>query len=196
MENPYSAPSDPGKLPPVAGTAGRPTTATVFGILNLVFSILGMCTSIAGGGFVLWLMFGEVPADFGDMQDLREPVNRTWMVFSLASGTVLNVLLLAAGIGLMRFRAWGRTLSNAYCVLSILLVAATFAFTILVSLVPAINSMDQGGAEQAGTIGGIIGGLVGNCIGLIYPALMLFFLNKNPFKQQILAQAGNRPRNY
>ncbi|TMQ31932.1 MAG: hypothetical protein E6K70_21315, partial [Planctomycetota bacterium] len=41
-------------------------------------------------------------------------------VASLVQDTVLSVCLLVAGIGLLRMRAWGRSLSLLYAVLSIL----------------------------------------------------------------------------
>lgn len=153
----------------------RPTSVTVFGILNIVFGALGLiCTP-----FSLALLF--VPTESPVMNTpamaaFNNPAYRAWTLSMGVAGMVVAVLLIVAGIGLLQCRPWGRKMSIGYAV-----------YTMVMSLVSAgvsavwLTSMAGGAAEggpQAGAMlfGGIGGAVGGTCIALIYPIFLLVFM--------------------
>jgi hypothetical protein len=84
---------------------------------------------------------------------------------------------LAAGIGLLMLKPWARTLSIVYAIYSILqaIVGTIINYFLLVR--PLIEqAQNSSGPEAAAAMGGAIGGTIGGCVGLIYPALLLFFM--------------------
>jgi hypothetical protein len=98
---------------------------------------------------------------------------------SIALGAVVCVVLLAAGIGLLRLRPWARMASIIYAIYAILmgLVGMVVNYYFLVQPMLAQAQQKQG-AEAAGAIGGAIGGCIGGCFGLIYPILLLIFMTR------------------
>jgi hypothetical protein len=151
----------------------RPTSVTVFGILNIVFAalaILGLIGSIA-------LFF--VPAANNPVIKIihENPFYAAWLKISILLGLLSCSALLAAGIGLLRLKSWARTLSIVYAIYAIVFgilgTVVNFFFIIRPMLEQA---RQQHGPEAAGAIGGAIGGTIGGCFGLIYPVLLLIFM--------------------
>jgi len=110
--NPYDSPRavDRSSGPAVSS---RPTSALVFGILNILFAALGLV------GLAASIVFLILPIDFGvpnPALDLMEESTAYYIfqIFSMILGTIFMVVLLAGGIGLVRFKPWGRTCSIAY----------------------------------------------------------------------------------
>ena len=156
----------------------RPTSVTVFGILNLVFGAMGLCG-------VLWslaMLYGPIAEQVAkDNPVLREmQANRAFSVYSYvatALGFVFTLVLLAAGVGLLRMRPWGRTASIVYGVYGIFSASAGTLFTFLFVLEPMLEkNQELPAAERAGVIGGVVGGVFGACFGLVYPVLLLVFM--------------------
>jgi len=159
----------------------RPTSVTVFGILNLIFSVLGLC----GVGFgILGLVVlqnpdvggaGPTPLPIQLMQD--NPAYRVFSFVSVGLGVFSSFLLAAAGIGLLKLRPWGRTLSIIYGGYSILMVLATVAVNFAL-YAPELEKAQQQAIPQATgeAIGGMVGAGVGGCVGLIYPLTLLGFM--------------------
>ncbi len=101
---------------------------TVIGILNFVFGGLGCVGSLllvlGGGAFAL---FGSAIEDAAaaegvSTEGLAEAAATGGGMFMLLGlvGIVLGVLLIIAGIGVMKVRPWGRTFSLAYAGLKII----------------------------------------------------------------------------
>jgi len=152
----------------------RPGVVTVFGVLNIVFGALGLigiCCSLpailgahAGGGPVARVMG-------------HAPVYRIWAIFSIATGFLAAPALIAAGIGLLAMKSWGRVVTIIY---SIYAIAFGLIGTLmnLIFLVPPLLRMAERhhGPEAAGAVGGAIGGTVGGCLALAYPIVALIFM--------------------
>ena len=96
----------------------RPTSATVFGILNLIFSALGLCGT--GFGIFSLLVFqnpemgggAQVPLTLELMRE--NPAYQAFTFVSIGLGAVSAILLAVSGIGLLKLRPWGRTLCIVY----------------------------------------------------------------------------------
>lgn len=155
----------------------RPTSAVVFGILNIAFAAIG-----AVGLLATAMVLSSVQADssnpvLGIMRD--SPAYMTWMKIALPVGMLGILVLLAGGIGLLCFKTWGRTLSIGYAIYgivnAILAVGMNFFFLCLPMLHQA---QQQTGPEQASAYGSAIGGTIGSSFGLIYPVLLLIFMTR------------------
>lgn len=99
------------------------------------------------------------------------------MNLSIVLGLAARVILLAAGIGLLKLKPWARTVSIAYAIYAIvmILVGAVVNFIFLVQ--PMLEQAHQKqGPEAAAAIGGVVGGTFGSCFGIIYPILLLIFM--------------------
>ena len=159
----------------------RPTSVTVFGILNLIFSVLGLCGVVFG---ILGLVVLQNPDMAGDgptplpiklMQD-----NPTYQVFSFVSvglGVFSSFLLAVAGIGLLKLRPWGRTLSIIYGGYSILMAIAGIVINLAV-FAPELEKAQQQASPQATAeaMSGMVGAGIGGCFSLVYPLILLGFM--------------------
>lgn len=109
-----------------------------------------------------------------------------WTYLSLAIGTALAVLLIVAGVGVIKGRALGRKLSlvHAATAIALVIIGQIIAAT---ALYPALFELASSGsaAERGGAIGGVVGGLFGSLIGLILPAVELYVMTRPHVKEQL-----------
>ncbi len=102
----------------------------------------------------------------------------------LVLSLILSGVLIAGGFGLLKFRPWGRKMSNFYAVSSLILLLVGLGINIVYTIIPALSAANDPNArpeEIGGAVGGIIGGVFGGCIGAIYPICLLIFLNRKQF---------------
>ena len=95
-------------------------------------------------------------------------------------GFIFNIILIVSGIGLLKQRNWGRTLSNVYAVVAILQAIGSLVLN-LDFLPEALADMPGQENNPAQAIGNICGGI----IALIYPILLLIFLNKQEVREAL-----------
>jgi hypothetical protein len=153
----------------------RPTSVTVFGILNIVFAVFGVLATL-----------GSVALFLPQMTNGSNPVIKlihenatyaTWLKLSIGLGLLVSVALLAAGIGLLQLKPWARIFSIGYAVYSLVMIPASMLVNFFLLTRPLLaQAHQQHGPEAAGAIGAAIGGLFGSCFGLIYPVLLLIFM--------------------
>jgi len=139
----------------------RPTSITVFGILNIVFGSLGLiCTP-----------FGLV-AIFA-LPNAMNPSGSAlvWLLVSTFVGFVCSILLLTVGIGLLYQKRWARIWCLGYGWFSIIWG--------IIGLIVNIGLTVSGefGYRQE-NIPGVIGGFCGGLVGFIYPILLIIFMQK------------------
>ncbi len=173
--NPYQSPYQPAGSSFPTGNP-KPTSVTVFGVLNIAFGLMGLC----GVAFSSVIFF--IPADAAGpnpiLQLMEEyPLYRTFMMVSVGLGLIATLVLIVAGIGLMQFKAYGRLLSLGYAFYAIVsgLVGTVVNFVFVV--MPLMEKLGDG-PEAAGAMGGMIGGTIGGLIGLIYPGLLIYFMTR------------------
>jgi hypothetical protein len=107
----------------------RPPAVLVMGILNLVFGGLGLLNSCCGGVSILAMLFWPLPepvpgappqtqglAIFKPIRDglLEIPYFKVFSIGGQFFALLTATMLVIAGIGLLRMRKWGRTLSLVY----------------------------------------------------------------------------------
>jgi hypothetical protein len=176
--NPYQPPSHFSNQD-LAAEPQNPTAATVFGILNILFGVLGLCGLTLSAVMMFSSFFAQFAKDNPAMQLMEDnAIYRTFMQVAMVLGFIATPVLVFSGIGLLQIRPYGRTLSIGYGVYSIvmnvlgMLVNVAFVFPALIESANAAG----GGPAAAGAWGGIIGGVFGGCIGFIYPGLLLYFM--------------------
>lgn len=187
MSNPFevsdTAENTSNTLPP--GT--RPPSATVFGILNLVFGVLGVCGSIFTLGLLVAFSIPDVSAELLQMEGMEQFQDGTYRAVLMGQtvvGIVLVGILIGSGIGLLKFQPWGRKLANWYAIPQIFMVVVGSAASFMFVVLPALDRA-SGPAEEAGAYFGMVGGVVGLLFGLLYPVLLLIFMNRKKFKDMI-----------
>lgn len=173
----------------------RPTSVTVFGVLNIVFGAMGVLCS----PFALLVLLAPqfIPQPSGGNSEAylvtHSPLMRAWDIGSTVIGIVASAVLLAAGIGLLSLKPWGRRLSIGYAIYCLCIVVIgsiiTFVFLIPAMMAEASRSNDPG--ARGGAIGGAIGGVCGYGISLVYAVLLLFFLTR-PVVVQAFRQTDER----
>jgi hypothetical protein len=152
----------------------RPSSVTIFGILNLVFAAFWVVGLIAS--FALFSV-AEDPNN-PVIKLLRQSASYTvWLKFCFLLGLLSCVVLLAAGVGLLSLKPWGRVLSMAYAIFAIVFALMAMGINLYLMIQPLF---EQAPPHQelavAGAIGGPLSGTIGGCFGLIYPIVLLTFM--------------------
>jgi hypothetical protein len=168
----------------------RPTSVTVFGILNLVFAALGLC-GIAFGVFGLAVLANLPEGDMPPNPQVDALQNPGYLAFSYASiglGALASIVLAIAGIGLLKLKSWGRSLSLGYAAYAIVMNIVGFVVSYIFIIQPAVALAEQGNNPEAQgqMIGAIVGGIAGGCFGFVYPVLLAFFM----FRPNVKAAFG------
>ncbi len=149
----------------------RPTSVTVFGVLNIIFGSLGiLCTPLS-----MVTLFSPGASQNPVLKIMQDnPVFRIWMITAAILGVIAAIVLLAAGIGLLRLRPWARTLSIGYGVYAIVAGLIGMVFNVIYVILPLLSQPGHQAPFAAGAIGGVIGG----CVGLAYPVLLIIFMTR------------------
>ena len=176
--NPYQPPAEISE-PTDSTRAVGPTAAKVFGTLNLLFGIFGVCC-LGFSGALMFVPFGpQMSRDNVPLQLMEEsPLYRAFNQAEVLFGFISSVILIVAGIGLLRLRPYGRTLSIGYGIYAIAMDALSttvnlgFVFPILFEKANAA----EGGIALVGVWAGLIGGISGTVLGLVYAGLLLYFM--------------------
>ena len=154
----------------------RPVSVTVFGILNIVFGVLGLCGMLVT---VVILFSPEMAKDNPALAAMQTiPAYHAFMVVSLGLGTIASLVLIVAGIGLLMSQGWARVLSIIYGWYAVVFGIIGMVFN-LVYVIPVMtkNMGNQGNPQAVGAaVGGMIGGVCGGVIGMIFPVVLLVFM--------------------
>ena len=162
----------------------RPTSVTVFGVLNIVFGALGLVGMIFSA-IALLVLPTHSTANNPVLEVMRNsPGYLLWMKITLPIGILVCGITIVAGIGLLNLKSWGRTLSVAYGIYGIVAGVLGVILNFVFIMQPLMEQASQkSGPEAAALIGGAIGGTVGGCFGMIYPVLLLIFM----FRPKVVA---------
>jgi hypothetical protein len=150
----------------------KPTSVTVFGVLNIIFGGIGLLFSpISIVGLAMASGNADIAAGY-----------KMFLLLMNLIGFGFSIWLLTLGIGLLRMRGWARRGSVLYGWLGVLLSIAEAAVNVLAL---ALNWI-------AVSEGGVVEYIVGMCIslvgGLIYPILLLIFMQTAGVKQAFQAR--------
>lgn len=152
------------------GGANRPTSALVFAVLHIAFGVMGSL------GLLLSLAMLRLVPNSGQFDPFAQMGEgfRVFQNVQMVLGGLANVVLIAAGVGLLRLREWARLASLGYAVFAIVAGLVGTAVTMSVVVYPMLQKTGQ----QQAMVFGVVGGSLGGCLGLLYPAAILFFLTR------------------
>jgi hypothetical protein len=198
VENPYqppqASPSDPAGLPGLPGSI-RPATATVFGILNLVYGGFGLICNPINGALNLLIPNPQGRVNNPILEIAIQPIYRHAIAIYAGVSTVACALLVIAGIGLLTMKPWGRTLSVRYVILDIAAAVCYLGFNGIYLFAPMIDLARRLNSPQAtgNAIGAVIGGVGVFLLGLIYPVLLLIFMTRPGMVQAFTGRGADGP---
>jgi hypothetical protein len=107
--------------------------------------------------------------------------------YTMISGFVLlllGILLLIAGIGLLRLRPWGRTLSLGVAVGELVWVVMGFAINVFFIYPRTAQMMAEELPEGPQMIGNVVVGVFSAFFFSVYPIVLLVILNMESIKKQ------------
>jgi len=193
QQNPYQVPQASGMKPsggPSGGYSSKPATPvaiTVFGILHLVFGVLGICGLGAGAGGLV--VIHNVPDMRAADPMIDHPLYWPYMIFSLTIGLINTVIMISAGILLLKWHDLGRKLSMIYAwsAIALGLLGMLYLIISMVSMPWEANLQEP---EGMGQIFGVVLGFIGGLIGLAYPILVLYFLSRPHVREFLQRQPG------
>jgi hypothetical protein len=133
----------------------RSIAVTIFGMLNVGFGLLGIVVAAA------FLALSANPSVVDSPIMKQMPVT-AWTKVSTLLEAVASVALIAAGVGLLLSRNWGRTLSIACGIFSVLLAMGCFAAAI------------SGGVSAMG----VVMAAANLFVTMAYPVLLIIFMTR------------------
>jgi hypothetical protein len=182
--NPYASPTaQPQYGGGMPGPDAKPVAITVFGILNLVFGILGVC-GIGFGIFALVVMANNPGFQQPPNPVLDHPVGFVWNIISMGLGTITTFMLIAGGILLLNNKDMGRVLTIVYGWISVV-----FGFLgIIVMVIIIVGIFGQVDMQDPEEVGAVVGVALGTCfgfIGMVYPVLAIYFMTRPNVKEYL-----------
>jgi len=152
----------------------RPTSVTVFGILNFVFAAFGAIGLVAS--FALF----SLPTDSSDsvIRLMQQGSGyAAWLKICIPLGLLSCAALLVAGFGLLTLKPWARVFSIAYAIYAIVFCVAALLINLIFMAQPMLHQVRPHQQLVTGVaLGGPISGTVGELFWLIYPILLLVFM--------------------
>lgn len=150
----------------------RPGGLTALAVINFVFGGFGALGSLGMLAIMAFINVAAQSADNEGANEAQREMAKAWeeigmgfFYLILLLGAVSAMLLIASGVGYLQQKKFlGRTLGNAYAVISI---ASSLLMGVMIT-------SDAGGGFNIGTI-----------IGLVYPVLTLILLN-GTFKEDFV----------
>lgn len=154
----------------------RPTSVSVFGVLNIVFGVSSFCC--------LPFTFLTLLPQPGSNNPVAYIIEHSlflkiWTIGSVILGLLASIVLIIAGVGLMMMKDWGRKVSIGYGIYAILMCITAALVNVIFLIPPLLKEAGGAGSEtMAGVIGGAVGGTVGVCASIIYPVLLIVFMTR------------------
>lgn len=147
----------------------RLTSVTVFGVLNIVFGVLG------AAGLALSIVFLLAFPNIGEQPALPAAPD-AWLRVTIAWGGLGTIWLITSGVGLLRMRRWGRVAAVWYAVVGTAMIGLNLVVHWIYVVQPAFAPADGPRPEVAIAA---VGGLLGGVVGVIYPLLLWFFMSRS-----------------
>jgi hypothetical protein len=195
--DPFTPPSSDIGAGPEGAIPARPTGAPkVFGILSIIFASVMLLYSLLkmlAGGMVGAVGSIRPPADdpqFADVQNMFEGMARVYRALAW-EGTlvaILSALLLAIGIGQVRYREWARRWTMYWSYAAIAAVVVMVLISVMVIGPAYAHMMDQiarmGPAKETAAFSGF-GSMFGRTSAVVtvmfytpYPVLLAVFFSR------------------
>jgi len=146
----------------------RPTSVTVFAVLNVMYGLLNVL------GVVATFVFMMAAPDDPLYATWKIPVMSVWMPLRLTLAGIAAAALIPAGVGLFLLRGWARRVSIAYGIYSVAVNAIDIALQFTVVIFPLLRDLHSKRADESIAYGMLVGVMFGALFGLIYPLLLWY----------------------
>lgn len=174
----------PPPTPPLESPTGpgerKPAWPIVIGIISIALAGLGLVMNLSG------LITGGVPSTQQGVQMSWPEWFTKYARVSALAGMAIAVLLLAAGIALVRRRTAARPLHMTYAVLGI--ISALVGAVVGISVSKQVEVSDAQ-AAQVMRIAMLIGGIFAAAIAMVYPIFLLIWFDREKIRQQMQSWA-------
>ncbi len=162
----------------------RPTAVTVFGVLNLVFGGFGLLCVPLQTLSTLAMMPGlqqmneNMGMEYPMLDVLDSPMYRMVMIAYLVMTLAGAIALVAGGIGLLKLRPWGRTLSILYGGFKVVAVPIVAVVNYVAITRPMLEQMPTQAMPFASftSATSTISAVLGCCFQMAYPIILLIFM--------------------
>jgi ABC-type sulfate transport system permease component len=144
----------------------------IFGILNIGFALMKLVAPLV----YMAVASLKLPGNAGLAALRSDPVFAAWTKFSMCVGVAMGLALLAFGIGLLLLKNWARIGSMVYSVIDIIFVLV--GSVVGLSFTQHVMQQVQGAPPAFMAGFAVICSVIGVVIGLVYPALLLFFMTR------------------
>jgi hypothetical protein len=183
-------------------SAKRPASFTVFGVLCIVFASLGLLCNVGGLAITKVVEAAQSEADRAKAKAMekelfeRVPGYQTQAWAKLTVDVVMELLLLATGIGLLKMLSWSRPACIAYGLLTVLMQLANMVY-IIAFVSPVLEDLvnkqlrEQNPQVQVTVPGWALnlGVILASLLGMVFATILLIFALRPAMGQQ-LAMAG------
>jgi hypothetical protein len=189
-------------VPPVSPVPQRKASGGVvaLGVINIIYAILfRFCCGV--GSLAFSLAVSSLPALLPAMPDMQGRESaffdmfqsgpmRAYSVISMLVMLILGIGLLVGGIGLLKLKPWGRSLSLGVAVAEIVWIIFSFAINIFFVYPRAAEMMAEQSPQSSQMAMNVVAGTVGVLFALVYPIVLLVCLNLTSVKEQFQPTAG------
>lgn len=156
----------------------RPTSVTVFGVLNVVLGTLRLFGSLFAAA-VLALAKATVVHASPFIEALhRHAVYRLFVTVGIPLQFVAAAVLVVAGVGLLLMKRWARVTTIVYAIYAIFQALISIAVSVSVVIPAAVEASSGRGPEAMLAMITSVAGLAGRVLGLAYPILLLIFMTR------------------
>ncbi len=180
-----------------------PGVAKTFGIIHLVFAgisaiflIIGIISLATGGSSMSF--GGDAPGaeEIAQIQQdlMAMPAFKANMYIGLLVGVLTTILLVIAGLHLLKHQPSGRTLSLAYAGVGIAFTIISVAFNYL-AIMPAELDLYMASGLDENVVNAMMmtakfKPFFGICCGLPYPVIILIFMLPDKFARSLTGRAA------
>ena len=190
MTDPYQSPNvDPTaynpNLPLASAQSGVPK---VFGILHIIYAVIGGCTGLLNlaSPLLVKTAYAGVLEKSGGNPALQAVIDKlvTISMIDGASRLILAIILLIAGIQLLKRKASGAKLSKMWAVIR-MIIAVPLVYLTVTTQVELMSVIANAASTNVSTASNGVGIGLGIVILCIYPLVTLIFMSQATVKNSL-----------
>ncbi|GAB4339770.1 MAG: hypothetical protein Kow0099_15180 [Candidatus Abyssubacteria bacterium] len=177
-----------GEMPPIPERRASGGVVAL-GVFNIVYAILfRLCCGFAGAA--LYSVFSGAMQEIAKKEGVQMPAMelsgplQAYSTINAFLSLVLGVALLAGGIGLLKLKPWGRSLSLGVAAAEVVWAIIDLGISLFL-IYPRMAEMMQGElTPEQQMVFSVVVGVVSVLIRLVYPVVLLVVLNRDSVKEQ------------
>lgn len=172
----------------------RPMVATILGVIDLLFGLLGLCTGLFSVGMTVMMVafsseLGGIPdnSPFAQVAKMQGGAVTPLTLATAGVNLLVSIVLLFAGIGLLMTRDWGRKLAIT---ISFVTLAYFVVFDVIVNIVNSGQTAAMMEQQLQTEISPsfilvmlVTSILMSAVFHVFYPLMQIFFLTRSNVKQ-------------